>query len=241
MKKDIFYFSKSDRIATIVLLAIILGSVIIRVQTGNNHSDSVIAQTDTVEWIPRITEQKKRVEPKPAKSDSLSKPVAKKQYKPSEPKTYTVRQNVSFDTVKRISRFPQKTAPLQPIDLNAADSLTLVSLPGIGAYYASRILSYRNRLGGFVSTNQLIEIEGLPDSLIKWFVLPDTIPVSRICVNDESLTSLRRHPYLNFYQARAIIEFRRERGKIKGPEQLSLLEEFTEQDLERLRPYLDFR
>ena len=39
MKKDLFYFSKSDRIATIVLLAIILGSVIIRVQTGNNHSD----------------------------------------------------------------------------------------------------------------------------------------------------------------------------------------------------------
>ena len=60
-------------------------------------------------------------------------------------------------------------------------------------------------------------------------------------VNKGTVNELRSHPYMNFYQARAIVELRRERGKIKGPEQLSLLEEFTAQDLERLKPYLDFR
>ena len=46
---------------------------------------------------------------------------------------------------------------------------------------------------------------------------------------------------MNFYQARAIVEFRRDRGKLKGPEQLSILDEFADQDLEKLIPYLDFR
>jgi DNA uptake protein ComE-like DNA-binding protein len=76
---------------------------------------------------------------------------------------------------------------------------------------------------------------------MKWFIITDTIPVSRIAVNKATLAELRRHPYIDFYQARAIVEFRNERGTIKSPEQLSFMEEFTAQDLERLMPYLDFR
>ena len=38
-----------------------------------------------------------------------------------------------------------------------------------------------------------------------------------------------------------IVDYRRERGKIQGPGQLSFMEEFTDRDLERLLPYLDFR
>jgi hypothetical protein len=96
-------------------------------------------------------------------------------------------------------------------------------------------------LGGYVKINQILEIEGIPDSLMKWFFLGDSVPFRKVYVNTESLSSLRKHPYLDFYQARAIVEFRRERGKIKGPEQLSFIEEFTDQDLVRLSPYLDYR
>ena len=75
---------------------------------------------------------------------------------------------------------------------------------------------------------------------MKWFIITDTIPVKKISVNTATLSELRRHPYMDFYQARAIVEYRRERGKIKGPDQLSFMEEFTGQDLIRLEPYLDF-
>ena len=108
-------------------------------------------------------------------------------------------------------------------------------------YYASRIIRYREQLGGYVRINQILEVEGLPDSLMKWFFLADSVPFRKIQVNTESVSSLRKHPYLDFYQARAIVEFRRDRGNIKGPEQLSFLEEFTDQDLVRLNPYLDYR
>ena len=45
---------------------------------------------------------------------------------------------------------------------------------------------------------------------------------------------------LTFYKAKAIMEYRRKRGKIKGLSQLSMFEEFTEKDLKRLSPYLTF-
>jgi DNA uptake protein ComE-like DNA-binding protein len=120
------------------------------------------------------------------------------------------------------------------------DSTELVKLPGIGPATALKIIRYRERLGGYSDITQLAEIEGMPDSLMKWFIITDTIPVNRIPVNKATLAELRRHPYIDFYQARAIVEFRKERGIIKGPEQLSFMEEFTAQDLIRLEPYLDF-
>lgn len=244
MKKDIFYFSKSDRIATIVLLAIIVLSTIIRIGREEKLADSPVVRSDSIEWIPEPAIQSlKKTAPKQTKADSVSRKVIKKDLKRTESRSYSARQTFTTqrDTVMRVLRYQLKTAPLQPLDLNAVDSLTLLSLPGIGAYYASRILGYRNRLGGYTGIGQLSEIEGLPDSLKKWFVVTDTVPVKKILVNRESLASIRKHPYINFYQARAIVELRRERGQIIGPEQLFLLEEFTVQDLERLSPYLDFR
>lgn len=62
----------------------------------------------------------------------------------------------------------------------------------------------------------------------------------KIQVNSASLDKLRSHPYMDFYKAKAIMEYRRKRGKIKGLSQLSMFEEFTEKDLKRLSPYLTF-
>jgi DNA uptake protein ComE-like DNA-binding protein len=45
---------------------------------------------------------------------------------------------------------------------------------------------------------------------------------------------------MDFYKAKAILEYRRKRGNIKGLSRLSLFEEFTEKDLQRLSPYLSF-
>ena len=52
--------------------------------------------------------------------------------------------------------------------------------------------------------------------------------------------ALRKHPYLNFYQAKTIVEHRRKNGKIKGLNELKLYEEVTEKDLERSSYYLCF-
>ncbi len=128
--------------------------------------------------------------------------------------------------------------------INTADTADLMQYPGIGRYTANRILDYRNRLGGYCSPNQLDEISGIyPENLrmLKQCLETDSSEIRKLKLNHSSLEQLRLHPYLNFYQARALIEFRQARGKISSPEDLLFLEEFNEQDLNRLLPYLDCR
>ena len=219
MSKDHFYFSRNDRIVALILLSVIITVNIIRspwrppVPDESVETDTLVHHTDTVRRTVYVRDT-----------------VRRKWYVWD---TVTVKVNSVRHTVK--------TRPVSQIDLNASDSSELVKLPGIGPVFAARIIRYRDKLGGFSDIAQLMEIDGLPDSLMEWFIVTDTVPVRRIMVNTATLAELRRHPYIDFYQARAIMDFRRERGNIKGPEQLSFMEEFTDQDLIRLEPYLDFR
>lgn len=93
--------------------------------------------------------------------------------------------------------------------------------------------------GGGYGTVQLKEVNYVDEDMLKWFKLGNT-PIHRINANKAGLDKLRSHPYMNFYQAKVIIEYRRKKGKLKSLSQLSLYEEFTEKDLERLSHYLAF-
>ena len=218
MSKDHFYFNRNDRIVALILLSVIIIVNIIRnpwnppVPDDSVYTDSMEHTPDTFRRIVYIRDTVRR-------------------------KWYV------WDTVRvevKSVRYAAKSRPVEPLDLNGVDSTELVKLPGIGPATALKIIRYRERLGGYSDITQLAEIEGLPDSLMKWFIITDTIPLTKILVNRATLAELRRHPYIDFYQARAIVEFRDERGAIKSPEQLSFMEEFTAQDLVRLEPYLDF-
>lgn len=125
------------------------------------------------------------------------------------------------------------------VDVNLADTAELKKIPGIGSGIARAIVSYRGRLGGFHSLEQLQEIKYVTPELLEWFKL-DSVIVRKLDINKEGLDKLRAHPYLNFYQAKVILEYRRVRGKISSLSQLSLYEEFTEKDLKRLEPYINF-
>lgn len=136
---------------------------------------------------------------------------------------------------KKAFKYPEGTL----VDVNGADTTELKKIPGIGSGIAKAIVSYRSRLGGFYALEQLAEIEYMNPTLMKWFKLEDPV-VRPLKVNEAGLETLRSHPYLNFYQAKVIIEHRRKKGKLKSLSQLSLYEEFTEKDLERLSAYLKF-
>ena len=124
------------------------------------------------------------------------------------------------------------------LDLNKADSADLVRIPGIGPYYASRIVRLRRQLGGFVAVAQLNDIPNLPD-IGDWVTIePGT--QQRINVNTATLTTLKNHPYIGYYRARAIMNLRHRDGRILSLRQLSFLDEFSDADIQRLAPYLSF-
>jgi len=64
--------------------------------------------------------------------------------------------------------------------------------------------------------------------------------VRRINVNMAGVERLKSHPYLNFYQSRAIYELRRRKGKLKSITDLRVLPEFNTESLSKIAPYLSF-
>lgn len=158
------------------------------------------------------------------------------EYKPAAEvygRTYAVKSG--RDTL----RYPVKLQPGQYVTLDDADTASLRKVPGIGRYYASRIVRYRNDLGGYVSVAQLSEIEGIPEAALSYFRVTGGA-VRKLNLNRLTLNELKHHPYINFYQARRIIDYRRLKGPLHSIDDLRLLKDFSQRDIERLRPYVEF-
>ena len=88
---------------------------------------------------------------------------------------------------------------------------------------ASRIQRYRNRLGGFVSTEQLYEIKGMDTmrfETIKPYITLETNEITKLDVNRDEFKALLRHPYLEYEQVKAIVNHRERKGLIKDWQQL---------------------
>ena len=96
------------------------------------------------------------------------------------------------------------------VDLNTADSTALDDLPGIGGWYASKIIEYRNSLGGYSAKEQLMEIYRFDQQ--KYDALADLVTISEPYVYPLwtlPADSLRKHPYIRNYEtAKAIVMFR---------------------------------
>lgn len=155
-----------------------------------------------------------------------------------QPAATQLPQSSEEDEIDR-SGYQTKLSAGEYVTLNNADTTALKTVPGIGSYYARRIANYGQRLGGYVSTAQLKEIEGFPEEALPYFQV-DAGNIQRLSVNTLSLSKLRQHPYLNFYQARAIIDYRRLKGALHSIDDLRLLPEFPPEALNRLQPYLSF-
>ena len=136
-------------------------------------------------------------------------------------------------------RYPIKLAAGQHVALNTADTTALRKVPGIGAYYARRIVAYRDQLGGYVDVAQLGEIDDFPTDALPFFSI-DKQAVKKLKINSLTLWQLRKHPYIGYRRARDIMDYRRLRGPITSIDQLRSLASFTADDIARLRPYLEF-
>ncbi len=101
------------------------------------------------------------------------------------------------------------------VELNSADSAALVSLYGIGGYYAKKILDYRARVGNFYAPEQLMEVEGIDSTRYSGFagrIKVDPISVKKFSLDTAGKYFLMKHPYIGAYAARGIIFMREKFG-----------------------------
>lgn len=133
-----------------------------------------------------------------------------------------------------------KFRTLTPVDVNTADLATLCRIPGVGEGIGGAILRYRSRLGGFYSTRQLLEIGIVSAELLEWFTVADTASLSKLPINTASFHAVNSHPYITYDQARSLMRYIRLYGGIKDEPSLLSTGIFEAEDMERLRPYIEY-
>ena len=126
----------------------------------------------------------------------------------------------------------------ETIDINTADTTQLKRIPGIGSYFARRIVELRQRRQAFLSPEELLVIRNFPESAIHYMTASQNFP--KIHINHSTLQQLKSHPLINHTQASDILQYRRLNGDIRSATDMSLLRSFSELQLSRLAPFLLF-
>ncbi len=254
--KDFLYFQRGSKTAVILLLILIVLTLILNILLSNRKSsDMILMQNDSLvrefdEFRRSLTVRDpssdvpggpNRFVDRESGSDLRSSDKSGARYEDNSRKSgrYTSRgDRSSYATYPSV----EKLSAGQTILLNETDTAEWKKIPGIGSTFASRIVGYRNLLGGFVSTEQLLEVYGMDQELFSRIVvyIEPGGNIRRLHVNQSDFRELLRHPYLNYKQVQAIMSIRRRKGDISSIRELSILDEFTPEDILRLEPYLEF-
>ena len=126
----------------------------------------------------------------------------------------------------------------ETVDINSADTAMLKRIPGIGDYYAMRIVELRKRKQVFSSPEELLAIRNFPETALTYMTASQDFPA--IYINCWSQKQLASHPLLNYTQARDIISLRRLSGPITSATDLAALPSFSPALIEKITPLLRF-
>ena len=133
------------------------------------------------------------------------------------------------------------TSRYSSIDINSADTSAFISLPGIGTKLALRIVTFRDKLGGFYSVDQIGETYGLADSTfqkIKQYLKLDNPSVKKININTATVDEMKTHPYIKFSIANPLVAYRSEHGSFSKVEDIKKVMAVTDDIYKKIVPYL---
>lgn len=158
-------------------------------------------------------------------------------YKPAS--DYYGHSRQTNDSVSSVRYNSGKLRVGETISLALLDTTAFMSVPGIGSYYSHQIVRYGQRLGGYISVDQLDEIDNFPAEAKQFFVA-DAGSVVRLNINKLKVNQLSKHPYIGFFRAKSIADYRRVHGNITDLSQLSLIRGFSQEERARMEPYIEY-
>jgi DNA uptake protein ComE-like DNA-binding protein len=127
------------------------------------------------------------------------------------------------------------------VDANQCDTLDLQEIRGIGSVLSKRIINYRNLLGGFVKKEQLLEVWGIDSAKyeqVKDAFIINPKNITKININNIDLQSLKKHPYLDYYQAKAIIKEREQKQCFTSIDEIKSIELIDSETFIKISWYL---
>ena len=233
---DYFVFSKKERVGIYVLSTITL---LVWLVPYFFSKDEKIEDVFEISYV---------------QIDSAEKLLLSKSqhYKQRETKTvfFTDERSVGDSLINRNAAFSYKAnysykKKLQHvIDINKADSSQFEQLPAIGIKLSSRIVRYRDRLGGFWQTEQLKEVYGLSDStynvILPYLKVETGFILKKIAINKFDYATLRRHPYMDHEFIKMVLAYRKSHGNYKDKTDFEKMIQLDRSKLEKIIPYLSF-
>jgi competence protein ComEA len=137
--------------------------------------------------------------------------------------------------------YEKKTYTPSVIDINTADTTAFIALPGIGSKLAQRIITFRDKLGGFYKIEQVGETFLLADSIfqkIKPRLVLNNAGVKQLNINTATLDEFKAHPYIRYAIGNAIVQYRTQHGNFSSVNDLKKVIVVTEEILNKALPYL---
>lgn len=270
MWKDFFFFSSKQRVGILLLLMILLFTVAARFllplffASALRLEDAVLKdeiESFQAELIRLDSVQKKQYRETKALKDSLrlahyDSVLAQSELirlaKFDSVRNYWNNRRKAFsDSIQNLKRRREMTSSNNStekqnslkIRVNSTDSTTLFQIVGVRKFILRSLWIYKEKLGGFYSPEQFAEVYYIKPEEIE--VLTSILEINsssirKILVNKATVAQMKSHPYFNFYQAKAIYELRRKKGKLSALDELSVLTAFAENDFKKISPYLSF-
>lgn len=128
------------------------------------------------------------------------------------------------------------------LDLNASDTLDLQEVRGVGKVRARNIYKYGQKLGGYISVEQLKEVYSIDSATfeqIKPHFYAGKTEIRKVNINSDDPKYLARHPYIDFALAKALIRFRKKYEKdFNSIEEIKQIHLMDEETYNKLRPYI---
>lgn len=128
--------------------------------------------------------------------------------------------------------------------INRANAEDLKKIYGIGDKLSGRIVKYRDALGGFHAIDQLTEVYFFQDSLLPKVASMfsfDSLQLTKLHINLDSVHTLKSHPYLSYNQARAIFNYREVHGVYKQVEDIKAIKILPDSTFDKLKPYISLK
>jgi competence protein ComEA len=149
-----------------------------------------------------------------------------------------------FSTLKTSAPYKTYDKPkysITTININEADTSAFIALPGIGSKLANRIITFREKLGGFYKVEQVAETFALPDSVyqkIKDKLVITRNEVKKLNINTATVDELKIHPYLRYNIANALVQYRNQHGNFSSVNEIKKIMVITDDIFNKAAPYL---
>lgn len=233
--REFFYLRKSDRKVILTLLCVIVIALVVIFMAGGNGESNELTPADT---LPAKHNNRDSSHRQPYHEHTKTVYVRTKViYRDTAYQRGKALNKAEYDSIK--AHYQEKIKPGEHVVLNTADTTVLKTVPGIGPFFARKVVEYGQRLGGYISVDQLDEIEDFPLDAKDYLAIEGASP-RKLNVNNLTLNELRRHPYISFYQAKAITDYRRLHGPLHSLNDLRLSKDFPPEAIKRLEPYVEF-